>query len=230
MLEITNITKRYDDLALDHVSFCVKKGSVCGICGPNGAGKSTLLKLLCGLEKPNNGEMKWDGKPFVLNREPKIGAMIEHPAFFPNFTGFENLSLLGDLSGDCSKEDVSRAMASVGLSGKAKVKYRNYSLGMKQRLYFAFAIMRKPKLLLLDEPFSGIDPFALKDFEQMITLLAKSGTTVLVSSHDIREIQQIADMAVFLDHGKAVYINEDAKNADLFTDFFSYVDSKGQAQ
>jgi ABC-type multidrug transport system ATPase subunit len=149
MLEIRNISKKYSKTVLDNVSFLVEEGMVCGLFGANGAGKSTLLKIIAGLEIPSGGEVLWDGRAILPGGSPKIGAMIESPCFFPGMSGYENLRLLAHLAGDCKDEAVLRAIKAVGLSSQKDILFKKYSLGMKQRLYFAFAFMRKPSLLVL---------------------------------------------------------------------------------
>jgi ABC-type multidrug transport system ATPase subunit len=229
MLEIKDISKQYSQKVLNGVSFCVKKGSVCGLFGPNGAGKSTLMKIITGLELPSSGEILWEGEKVSLRR-PLIGSMIESPCFLPGLSGFENLRLLARLSGSCTEEDVLSAISRVGLFSKKALPYKKYSLGMRQRLYFAFAIMRKPSLLVLDEPFSGIDPIALNLFEKLIRGFSSQGVAILISSHEIRELQTLVDKAIFLDKGKIVYETEEAQKADLFKEFLARVDLSGEAQ
>ncbi|MCI1244587.1 MAG: ATP-binding cassette domain-containing protein [Bacilli bacterium] len=212
------------------VGFDVKAGSVCGLFGANGAGKSTLLKIISRLELPDSGSVSYDGVDLAEKSFPIVGAMIEEPRFYPGISGYENLRLLARLSGDCEDEDVMRAIKAVGLCPRERETVRSYSLGMKQRLYFAFAIMRRPKILLLDEPFNGIDPIALASFEGLIQEFAANGAIVIISSHEIRELQAIVDKAVFLDHGKLIYENDDAHRIDVFAEFLARVSRSGFVQ
>lgn len=229
MLEINKIVKEYDRKVLDEISFSVEKGTICGLFGLNGAGKSTLLKILCGLEKQNSGQILFDGKEIILGKYPKIGAMIESPCFFPNMTGYENLKLLSYLKKDITNESIKLALKKVGLANKSNVLVKKYSLGMKQRLYFASAIIRNVDVLLLDEPFNGIDPIALNTLELLIKELANNGTTILISSHEIRELQVLVDQVIFLDGGKIIF-NKPSQGLDIFNEFVSRVSNKGNVQ
>src|SRR5574344_675230 len=230
MITISNLNKSYKTKVLDSVSFELKEGSICGLFGVNGAGKSTLLKTMCGLEIPDSGEILFNGKPFIVGKFPRIGAMIEYPAFYSGISGYGNLKLLADLSGQCKKKDIINALKTVGLYEKRNVNVKKYSLGMKQRLYFASVIMRDVDLLILDEPFNGIDPIVLNTFEILIKSLAKQGKTIIVSSHEIRELQALVDKAIFIDKGKIIYTNENAESIDIFKEFLARVNSTGEAQ
>ena len=229
MLEIKNLTKQYSRPVLKDVSFRIEKKQICGLFGANGAGKSTLLKIITGLEKATAGEVLWNGEPVTLNNPP-IGAMIESPCFLPGLSGFQNLMLLAELSGQATKKDVYDALSTVGIAHAADTPVKRYSLGMKQRLYFAFALMRHPEVIVLDEPFNGIDPIALSLFEGIVKELAARGACILISSHEIRELQALVDKAVFLDHGKMIYENEKAQEIDIFKEFLARVDTSGRSQ
>jgi len=229
MLEISKVIKEYDRKVLDEVSFSVEKGKICGLFGINGAGKSTLLKILCGIEKHNSGQILFDGKEIIQGEYPKIGAMIESPCFFPNMTGYENLKLLSYLKKDITEESINNALKQVGLANKSKVLVKKYSLGMKQRLYFASAIMRNVDILLLDEPFNGIDPIALNTLELLIKKLANNGTTIIISSHEIRELQVLVDQVIFIDDGKIIF-NKPSQGLDIFNEFVCRVNNKGNVQ
>ena len=230
MLEVKDLEKEYDFTVLDSISFSIEKGKICGLFGANGAGKSTLLKILCGLEQPTSGTMLFDCKEIKQGVYPTIGAMIESPCFYPNMTGYENLKLLADLKEDITKKNVLEALKKVGLFNKKNVLVKKYSLGMKQRLYIASAIMRDVDILLLDEPFNGIDPIALNQLEDLIRELANKGVTILISSHEIRELQVLVDKAIFLDNGKIIYETDEAQSIDIFDEFIHRVRSKGDAQ
>jgi ABC-type multidrug transport system ATPase subunit len=229
MITIRNLCKSYSHVVLNNISFSIQDGTICGLFGVNGAGKSTLMKIITSLEEADSGEVFWNGEK-IQPGKPIIGSMIESPCFLPGLSGRENLCLLARLAGDCPEKDVLTALTAVGLEKQKDVAYRRYSLGMKQRLYFAFAIMRKPKLLILDEPFNGIDPIALDLFEKIIQGFAQSGAVVLISSHEIRELQALVNQAIFLDQGKIIYENQDAQKIDIFQEFLSRVHSSGEAQ
>lgn len=225
MLELNHICKTYrgKPSVLSDVTFSVEEGKICGLLGVNGAGKSTLMKIMTGIEQADSGSFSCDGKPFAFGTYPRIGAMIESPAFYPNMTGLQNLKLLADLSGDCSEEQILQALKRVGMERQMNLLVRKYSMGMKQRLYLASALMRDIDVLILDEPFNGIDPVALFALENIIKEFAAQGKTVLISSHEIREIQSLVDTAVILNHGKIVYQCEDVSKTDLFSTFISVV-------
>lgn len=231
MLLIENLSKSYrDHLVLDNISFQIEEGKICGLFGRNGAGKSTLLKILSGLEQKDGGRMTYDGRDFEIGKYPIISSMIESPSFFPEMTGYENLMLLKDLCEDITPRDVLLALKKVGLGEKKDTLVRKYSLGMKQRLYFAFALMRKADIYLLDEPFNGIDPIALDSFEKIVKDLASAGKTILISSHEIRELQALVTKGIFLDEGRIVYTDDDPQNHDIFQEFLTHISSSLEAQ
>ena len=231
MLKISNINKSYGyKKALTDFSLLVEKGEVCGIFGVNGAGKSTLFKIISGLEKADSGEIFFDEKDILNNNFVKIGSMIEKPAFFDNMSGYQNLELLACLSENCKKSNILNALKETGLFEVRDDLVRTYSLGMKQRLYFASAIMRDVEILLLDEPFEGIDPIGLFQLEKTIINFAKKeNKIVLISSHKIKEIQDIIDQAIFIDKGFKVYDEKAIKNIDLFTLFIEKVSKQNNS-
>ena len=174
--------------------------------------------------------MTYDGRDFEIGKYPIISSMIESPSFFPEMTGYENLMLLKDLCEDITPRDVLLALKKVGLGEKKDTLVRKYSLGMKQRLYFAFALMRKADIYLLDEPFNGIDPIALDSFEKIVKDLASAGKTILISSHEIRELQALVTKGIFLDEGRIVYTDDDPQNHDIFQEFLAHISSSLEAQ
>lgn len=230
MFSVKNLTKKYKKTALDKFSIQLESGQICGLLGVNGAGKTTFMKLICGLAEKDSGEILFNDKEIVIGKYPKIGAMIESPCFFPNLSGLDNLLLLCDLSGDCNKKDALEALSFVGLEKNLHNKVKTYSLGMKQRLYLASAIMRKVDLLLLDEPFNGIDPIVLNTFEMLLKKLAKTGVSIIISSHEIRELQTLIDKAVIIDKGQKVHECDVKDDTDLMTLFLSKVNNSGNAQ
>lgn len=227
MFEINSIEKRFGrKVVLDKISLSMRPGKIYGLIGVNGAGKSTLMKILVGLVAPDGGEISIDGKPFKKEGW-RVGFTIEDPCFYPNLTGRENLLLIAGLFNDVDEKDVDAALEKVGLSLRAKDAYKTYSLGMKQRLYFALAIMSKPQILVLDEPFNGVDPMTLLVFEDIIREFAASGAYVLISSHEIRELQVLADGAFIMASGKVGFQTEDVRDVNLFSRFLELEKSEG---
>ena len=224
MLEVRNVSKKYGSkIALNNCSFKIKKGEICGLFGLNGAGKSSLIKIISGIEKSNGGELFFDGVPFDNGVYPKVGAMIEKPAFFPNMTGYQNLKLLADLSGECNKESIISALEKVNLLDVKNDLVKSYSLGMQQRLYFASAVMRNVDIMLFDEPFNGIDPIGLFQLGKLIVQYAREGKTILISSHNIKEIQEMISHAIFIDNGEIIYDDDKLESKDIYKLFVDRV-------
>ena len=227
MLEIKNISIKYNKKAiLDDVSFNVKKGEVCGLLGLNGAGKSTLMKIIARLVKPLSGEILYDGKSI----DNQIGYMIEEPVFYKDVSGENNLKLLSILYENITSDRINLILNKVGLEEHKKKLFKNYSLGMKQRLYFAYALINNPKIIILDEPFNGIDPITSKLFKDLIQELAQSGCTILVSSHIISDIKEVSDKIIILDNGIKIYDNSIKAEDNIENIFISKVSNKGSAQ
>ena len=205
MLEVNNLTKVYKSkVVLRDVNFTIGDGgSITGLIGVNGAGKSTLMKIICSLVYPDGGEVLFNGKPVTDSKGErcgKIGYAIESPAFYGELTGKQNLALLADLYPDIEKDAISRTLESVGLKAQANERYKTYSLGMKQRLHIAYALLNEPELLLLDEPFNGIDPVTVKIFKDLFRQLAKNGTAMIISSHNILDMQAICEIKNYVDN------------------------------
>ena len=193
-------------MAVSHINFDVPLGTVCGFVGPNGSGKTTTMRMLLGLisHSGGNGEVldaSIDEPEKYLSR---VGAMIEGPAFYPALTGAENLRVLATLGG-FPQERVQTLLDQVGLGDRAKSKYKTYSLGMKQRLGIAAALLPNPKLLMLDEPTNGLDPEGIQEVRALLRQLADNGTTVFVSSHLLSELEIISDYLVMLRKGEVVF-------------------------
>ena len=210
LLTIENLSKTYNGkkvLDVDH--FDLPAGAIYGLIGPNGAGKSTLMKAILGLIEPEVGHMILFGEKVtpknqkMLNR--KLGALIERPAYYDHLTGRENLSILCTLKG-MDKKHILPALEAVGLEAKANDKVRTYSLGMKQRLGIAMAIIGEPKLLILDEPINGLDPVGTLDMRRLFKRLAEEkNTTILISSHILDEVEKIATHIAMLQKGHLIY-------------------------
>lgn len=206
-IEVHSLTKRYDNLsALSQATFSVPQGSICGFVGPNGAGKTTTIRMLLGLIAPSSGNGKVLGFPITEPEKylSQVGAMIEGPAFYPALSGAENLRVLATL-GNFPVDRVEELIDLVGLRGRGKDKFKTYSLGMKQRLGIAAALLPQPKLLILDEPTNGLDPEGIQEIRDLIKKLASDGTTVFVSSHLLSEIEIISEYLVMLRKGEVVF-------------------------
>jgi ABC-2 type transport system ATP-binding protein len=206
-LEVHGLTKTYGERrAVDGLDFTVPSGVVCGFVGPNGAGKTTTIRMLLGLIAPSAGTGRVLGHslldpPSYLGR---VGAMIEGPAFYPSLSGRRNLEVLARL-GRIPRRRVDEVLAVVDLADRAKDRYHSYSLGMKQRLGIAAALLPEPDLLVLDEPANGLDPPGIRDLRILLRALADSGMTVFVSSHLLDELQQVCDQLIVVDHGRLVF-------------------------
>ena len=207
IISAENLTKKYGELvAVDHVSFEIPSGAITGFVGPNGAGKTTTIRMLLGLVKPSAGNAR------ILEHSiaepeaylPFVGAMIEGPAFYPALSGRENLRVLARL-GDFPYERVEELLELVGLADRATSKFKTYSLGMKQRLGIAAALLPNPKVLILDEPVNGLDPAGIHEVRNLLRALADSGISIFVSSHILSELEVIADHLVVVDHGKVLF-------------------------
>jgi ABC-2 type transport system ATP-binding protein len=201
------LTKRYGRrAAVDNLSFEVPVGAVAGFIGPNGAGKTTTMAMLLGLVRPTGGGAtvlgsSLDDPASYLGR---VGALIETPAFWPGLTGTENLSVLAKLSGHDPRRIV-EVLDLVGLGGRGGDRFGHYSLGMKQRLGIAAALLGDPELLVLDEPTNGLDPAGINEIRQFILDLADGDRTVLVSSHILSELEHVSDWLIVIDDGSLLY-------------------------
>jgi ABC-2 type transport system ATP-binding protein len=231
-LSIENLNKSYKKKkALTEVSLNLAEGKICGLLGLNGAGKSTLMKILCGLSIKNSGVVKIMDKD-ISNIEycnSVTGCMIESPAFYPSLTAYQNLQALAYLYNEkIERKQIEDVLNLVGLKEQKNLPVRKFSLGMKQRLHFAKALLNNPKLLILDEPFNGIDPIAVKLFKDIIKDKAKEGMAVLISSHVLPHLQQLCDEVYIIDKGKNTYHGK--CDEDLEKMFFKYVTQDGLAQ
>ena len=209
VMETQNLTKKYQNVTVvDHVNLHIPKGKIYGLLGRNGAGKTTIMKMMLQLVSPTDGKIIMFGKDYreqVKDTYQKIGSIIETPGFYTNLTGQENLEILARLRRNVSKESVLHALEIVGLDKEKKKQFSDYSLGMKQRLGIAAAIMHQPQLLILDEPINGLDPIGISEIRQFLYELSRTkGTTILISSHVLNEIEQIADMIGVINQGKLV--------------------------
>jgi ABC-2 type transport system ATP-binding protein len=208
-LDATGLVKRYDDVvALDGVDLRVTSGSVHGLLGPNGAGKTTLLRILLGLVRPDTGTVSVLGRPMTdeggrLHED--MAGFADAPRFYPFLSGRRNLELLAAYDQSRSAERIGGLLERLGLTSHAGARVGGYSLGMRQRLGIAAALMREPRLLVLDEPTNGLDPAGIRDLRTLLRDLAGEGATVLLSSHQMAEVEAVCDAVTILRSGTAVY-------------------------
>lgn len=206
VIETKNLTKKYgEQKSVADLNLHVRKGRIYGLLGRNGAGKTTTMKMLLGLTKPTSGEVTIWGQSLCGNEKkslPRIGSLIESPGFYPNLTGTENLRIFATLRGVSNKNAIQNALELVGLPYRDKKLFSQYSLGMKQRLAIALAVMHDPELLILDEPINGLDPIGIAEVRSFIRgLCNERGKTILISSHILSEISLLADDIGIIDHG-----------------------------
>lgn len=205
-----NLSKRYGETTVvKGINLSVMEGTIYGFCGPNGAGKSTTLKMLLGLVRPTQGEISISGREMTAKNRIEIlrqtGSLIESPSYYGHLTGRENLEILQGLL-RVPKENVEQVLKIVRLDGQGKKKVSAYSLGMKQRLGLAAALLNFPKLLILDEPTNGLDPAGIQEMRELIrSLPEKYGMTIIISSHLLSEIDQIVDDIGIIANGKLKY-------------------------
>ena len=198
LLRTTNLTKVYQGKeAVSSVNMTIKQGEIYGFLGPNGAGKTTVMKMITNLVKPTSGEIEFFGEKMTdrsYEMLKRMGCIIEYPVFYDKLTAKENLILHGEYMGYYDQQAIGEALELVKLSGIDNKPVKQFSLGMKQRLGIARAVMTKPELLILDEPINGLDPVGIKEMREVFRMLSQEyGMTLLVSSHILAEIEQIAD-------------------------------------
>ena len=210
ILETHNLEKRYKEFkALSHLNMHIKKGSIYGLIGKNGAGKTTLIRLICGLQKPTSGSYTIYGisnkSQKIMEARKRIGAIIETPSIYLDMTAEDNLKVQYQIIGLPKMDDLKEILELVGLSKTENKKAKNFSLGMKQRLGIAIALVGNPDLLILDEPINGLDPEGIIEIRELILKLnQEKGITVLLSSHYLDELSKIATHYGFLDQGSII--------------------------
>ena len=223
MLRTDNLTKKFKkQIAVNGVSLNIPKGQVYGLLGPNGAGKSTTLKMITGILKPTDGEIFFDGKLWSRDALSEIGALIENPPIYDNLSARENLKVRSLLLG-VGEERINEVLKIVSLENTGKKKSGQFSLGMKQRLGIAMALLGNPKLLILDEPTNGLDPIGIEELRELIRSFPKQGITVVLSSHILSEVQLIADHVGIISDGVLGYEGPLNQNVDLETLFMDVV-------
>lgn len=217
-----DLVKRYKArTVVDHVSIEVNQGEIVGLLGPNGAGKSTTLKMICGMLRPTAGEILFAGHAWRREDLYAIGSLIEEAPLYPNLTARENLRVRTTLLG-LPESRIDEALAAVDLADTGKKRAGRFSMGMRQRLGLALALIARPRLLVLDEPTNGLDPIGIEELRDQIRGFAAAGTTVIVSSHILSEVQQMADTIGIIYGGRLAYEDALRPGQDLEELFMSF--------
>ena len=207
VLEVNNVSKSLSKRPIvKNINIQVTEGEIFGFLGPNGAGKTTTIKMVVGLIKPNSGSIKIMGKDIQTEREAalkNVGAVVENPELYLYMSGLENLRQLARINKEITQKDIDEVVALVGLTDRIKDKVKKYSLGMKQRLGLAQALLSQPKILILDEPTNGLDPSGIIEFRNLLKKLSKErNLAVFVSSHMLSEVQLLCDRVAFINNGE----------------------------
>jgi ABC-2 type transport system ATP-binding protein len=209
VLSLNNITKFYGSIqALKDVSFDVPEGSVFGILGPNGSGKTTLLSIILDVLKANKGNFLWFGHPGSPDQRKKIGSLLETPNFYHYLSAINNLRVTQSISGRGGAADIDNVLRKVSLFERRKSRFSSFSLGMKQRLAIAAALLGDPKVLVLDEPTNGLDPSGIAEIRQLIIELRNSGHTIIMASHLLDEVEKVCTHAAILRTGELLTTGE----------------------
>ena len=226
ILETKNLSKRYDQqMAVHNICMRVRKNTVYGLLGPNGAGKSTLMKMLVGIIRPTEGQILFEGESLSRRCLSQIGSLIEAPALYGNLTARENLMVHTRLLG-IPEERIDEVLDIVDLKNTGKKRAAKFSMGMKQRLGIAIALLNHPSLVILDEPTNGLDPFGVKELRELIASFPSRGITVVLSSHILSEVEQVVDEVGIISNGNLLYQGIPDKREDL-EDFITDVIMKG---
>lgn len=206
ILTVHNLTKKFGYLtAVNDLSFAIEKGNVYGLLGPNGSGKSTTLGMVLNVVNPTSGSFSWfDGGMTTHDALKKVGAIIERPNFYPYMSAIKNLRLVCKIK-DVPPEKIQEKLELVGLWDRRDSKFRTYSLGMKQRLAIASALLNDPEILILDEPTNGLDPQGIHQIREIIKQIASKGTTILLASHLLDEVEKVCSHVVILRKGSMLY-------------------------
>ena len=206
ILKISNLTKKYGILtAVSNLSFDIEKGSIYGILGPNGSGKSTTLGIVLNVVNKTAGDFSWFGGSLTTHQAlKKVGAIIERPNFYPYMTAYQNLKLVCKIKG-LSYDSIEKTLKIVGLDDRKHSKFSTFSLGMKQRLAIASALLNDPEILILDEPTNGLDPQGIHQIREIIKTISQQGTTILLASHLLDEVEKVCTHVVVLRKGKNLY-------------------------
>lgn len=206
ILKISKLTKKYGFLtAVSDLSFDIEKGSIYGILGPNGSGKSTTLGIILNVVNKTAGNFSWFGGTLTTHQAlKKVGAIIERPNFYPYMTAYQNLKLVCKIKG-VPYDSIEKTLEIVGLNNRKHSKFSSFSLGMKQRLAIASALLNDPEILILDEPTNGLDPQGIHQIREIIKTISQRGTTILLASHLLDEVEKVCTHVVVLRKGKNLY-------------------------
>ncbi|AMG62181.1 lantibiotic protection ABC transporter ATP-binding subunit [Staphylococcus lugdunensis] len=219
-IETKNLSKKFkNNVVLNDINLKVAPNEVYGLLGINGAGKSTLLKIICGILSSSHGEIFLDGAQMVRNDLSNIGSLIESPPTYNHLNAYDNLKIVA-LNENIPFDNIPQVLKKVKLKVDKQKKVKDFSLGMKQRLGIAMALIKKPKLLILDEPSNGLDPYGIQDLRTLLKDLTQQGTSIIVSSHILSEIQILADHIGIIHNGKLKYQKENNTNENLEKIFF----------
>ncbi len=231
VLEVNHLTKRFGNLtAVNDLSFIVKKGKVYGLLGPNGSGKSTTLGMILNVVNKTAGDFQWfEGKLNTAQALKKIGALIERPNFYPYLTARQNLELVCKIK-EISTETIQEKLELVGLADRQNDKFKTYSLGMKQRLAIASALLNNPELLILDEPTNGLDPKGIHEIRSIIKDIASTGKTIILASHLLDEVEKVCDQVIILQKGKKIFEGAVSDISHQQNWFEIYTGSSGQVK
>lgn len=220
VLSIKNLSKHYGRIkAVDNLSLEVKRGSVYGILGPNGSGKTTTLGTILSVINQTSGEFEWFGQPSTQNTRKRIGAILEHPIFYPYLTAVQNLRIVCDIK-EVSFSRIEEVLEQVGLDERKDYKFKTFSLGMKQRLAIASALLCDPEVMILDEPTNGLDPQGIAEIRDLIIDIANSGKTIIIASHLLDEVQRVCTHFCVLQQGKLIHdgLVEDVGKGDVLVE------------
>jgi len=218
ILTISGLSKKYGSIrAVDALDLTIEQGNVYGILGPNGSGKTTTLAMLLDIIKPNSGNFRWFGQPPSHLSRQRIGATLEHPLFYPYLSAIGNLKIIASIKNK-PYTDIKEKLKLVGLYERRHSRFRTYSMGMKQRLAIASALIGNPEVLIFDEPTNGLDPQGIAEIRELIIKIANQGQTVLLASHLLDEVQKTCSHVAVLRKGKKLFagpISELSKESDL---------------
>lgn len=205
ILEIRNLSKNYGKVkALSGLSLSIERGQVFGLLGPNGSGKTTTLGIVLGATLPQNGNFEWFGQPLEVNALKRIGAILEHPNFYPYLDATDNLRIIARIR-NAPENDADRVLKLTGLYERRKHRYQTYSFGMKQRLAIGAAMLGNPEVLILDEPTNGLDPSGIAEIRELILRIASEGSTIILASHLLDEVQKVCTHVAVLQKGEKLF-------------------------
>jgi ABC-type multidrug transport system ATPase subunit len=224
VLTISNLTKHFGRIkAVNNLNLEVQRGQVFGMLGPNGSGKTTTLGMLMGVVNPTAGDFSWFGQAPTHQQRKRIGAVLEHPIFYPYLSGQKNLELNAMVK-ECPSENIPNVLQLVELSGRKDDKYKTYSLGMKQRLAIASALLNDPTVLILDEPTNGLDPMGIAEIRELIKKIAGNGKTIILASHLLDEVQKVCTHFCVLKRGNLIHagpvdaVGQGSETVEVFAD------------